>query len=221
MRFHYLSYPITQPMPVYGGLAKPELSPVKAIKKRDSCNAWRICFENHWGTHIDGPNHFYTNGRQITAYPADFWMFEHPQVIHVRLEPGELLRWETISIHIHAETDLLLLKSGWSQKRNPDVYWKNNPGIHEDAGIGLRSMNYSVRAVGIDWISVSSIAHREEGRKAHRTFLDPNGKTEPVLLIEDMNMAVDLTKLTKIFVAPLLVEGIDSAPCTIIGCFDD
>ena len=221
MRFHYLSYPITKSMPIYGGLAKPELNSLKAIQKGDSCNTWRMRIENHWGTHVDGPNHFFENGRQIAVYPADFWIFEHPQVIHVRLEPGELLRWETISNHIHAETDLLLLKSGWSQKRNLDIYWKNNPGIHEDAGIGLHRMNCSVRAVGIDWISVSSIAHREEGRKVHRAFLNPNGKSKPVLLIEDMNMAVDLAKLAKIFVAPLLVEGIDSTPCTIIGFFND
>lgn len=221
MQINYLSYPITKSMPVYGGSAKPELSSLKAIKKGDSCNTWRMCFENHWGTHVDGPNHFFANGRKIIDYPADFWRFDNPQVLNARLEPGELLKWETIGDHIDADTDLLLLKSGWGQKRGSDLYWKENPGIHADVGIGLRHMNCAVRAVGIDWISVSSFAHREEGRKAHRAFLDPDGKEEPVLLIEDMDLSVDLTKLSRVFVAPLIVEGIDSAPCTVIGFFDD
>ena len=221
MQFHYLSYPITKSMPVYGGSNGPELTSLKAIDKGDSCNTWRMCFENHWGTHVDGANHFFANGRKIIDYPADVWIFDNPQVLNVRLELGELLKWETIGDHIDADTDLLLLKSGWSQNRGSDLYWKENPGIHADVGIGLRHMNCAVRAVGIDWISVSSFVHREEGREAHRAFLDPDGKGEPVLLIEDMDLSADLTKLSRVFVAPLIAEGIDSASCTVIGLFDD
>ena len=221
MHFHYLSHPITKSMPVYGGSNGLELTSLKAIDKGDSCNTWRMCFENHWGTHVDGPNHFFSNGRKIMDYPADFWIFDNPQVLNVQLEPGELLKWETIGGHIDADTDLLLLKSEWGQKRGLDLYWEENPGIHEDVGIGLRNLKSSIRAVGMDWISVSSFVYREEGREAHRAFLNPDGKGKPVLLIEDMNLSADLTKLSKVFVAPLIVEGIDSAPCTVIGLFND
>ena len=70
MQFHYLSYTITESMPVYGASNGPELASLKAIDKGDSCNTWRFCLENHWGTHVDGPNHFFTNGRRIMDYPA-------------------------------------------------------------------------------------------------------------------------------------------------------
>lgn len=221
MHFHYLSYPITKSMPVYGGSAGLELTPLKAIDKGDSCNTWRFCLENHWGTHVDGPNHFFAKGRKIMDYLADFWIFNNPQVLDVKLEPGELLRWETIVNRIDADSDLFLLKSGWGQSRGLDLYWKENPGIHADVGIGLRHLKSSIRATGIDWISVSSFVHREEGRKTHRAFLDPAEEGEPVLLIEDMDLFGDLTKLSRVFVAPLIIEGIDSAPCAVIGVFDD
>jgi len=221
MQINYLSYPITESMPVYGGSGKPELCPLKAIRRGDSCNTWRVGFENHWGTHVDGPNHFFAKGPKVIDYPADFWMFDHPSVLNTGLEPGELLQWETIADRIAADTDLLLLKSGWGQMRGLDVYWNNNPGIHADVGIGLRQMNCAVRAVGIDWISVSSFAAREEGRKAHRTFLDPDDEEEPILLIEDMDLSANLSKLARVWVAPLRVEAIDSTPCTVIGFLDD
>lgn len=208
-------------MPVYGGSNRPELTSLKAIDKDDSCNTWRMCFENHWGTHVDGANHFFANGRKIMDYPADFWIFDNPQLLDILLEPGELLRWDMINAKLDRDADLLLLKSGWGQNRNSNLYWQENPGIHADVGIGVRHMNCAVRAVGIDWISVSSFVHREEGREAHRAFLDPDGKGWPVLLIEDMDLSADLTKLLRVFATPLRVQGIDSAPCTVIGLFDD
>lgn len=115
MQFHYLSYTITELMPVYSGSNGPELASLKAIDKGDSCNTWLFCLENHWGTHVDGPNHFFTNGRRIMNYPADFWIFDNPQILNVRLEPGELLRWNVIGAKVDKNADLLLIKSGWGQ----------------------------------------------------------------------------------------------------------
>lgn len=221
MHFQYLSYPITKTMPVYGGSNSLELTRLKAIDMGDSCNTWRMCLENHWGTHVDGENHFFSDGRKIIDYPADFWIFDNPQVMDIQLESGKLLKWDVIGNHINEDADLLLLKSGWGQNRNSNLYWQKNPGIHAEVGIELRNMKSSIRAGGIDWISVSSFVHREEGREAHRAFLDPDGKGEPVLLIEDMDLSADLTKLSRVIVAPFISEGIDSAPCTVIGLFDD
>ena len=52
-------------------------------------------------------------------------------------------------------------------------------------------------------------------------FLDRKGRNNPVLLIEDMDLSCDLTKLRELWVLPLRVEKVDSAPCTVIGGFSD
>ncbi len=221
MHFHYLSYPLSKSMPVYGGANGLELTPLKTIDKGDSCNTWRICFENHWGSHIDGPNHFFGDGLKIMDYPADFWMFDNPQVLEVSLERGELLRWDAIKSKINRDADLLLLKSGWGQNRDSNLYWKENPGIHADVAIGLRNMNCAIRVVGLDWISVSSYVHRQEGRKSHLAFLDSAGEGEPVLLVEDMDLSGNMMNLSKVMIAPMIVEDVDSSPCTIIGVIED
>jgi arylformamidase len=87
MHSHYLSYPITKSMPVYGVSNWLQLTSLKAIDKGDSCNTLCFCLENYWGTHVDGPNHFFTTGQKIIDYPADFWIFDNPQVLDVKLEP--------------------------------------------------------------------------------------------------------------------------------------
>jgi hypothetical protein len=43
MQFHYLSYTITESMPVYGGSNGPELTPLKAIDKSDFCTVCHSC----------------------------------------------------------------------------------------------------------------------------------------------------------------------------------
>ena len=79
------------------------------------------------------------------------------------------------------------------------MYSCDNPGIHPEVGIYLREL----------------------GREAHRAFLGQGGKNDPILIIEDMDLSCDLTKLRELWVLPLRVEKIDSAPCTVIGGFDD
>jgi len=100
MQFHYLSYPITESMPVYGGCVELELTPINVIDKGDSCNTWRFCLENHWGTHVDGPNHFFTNGQKIIDYPADFWRFKKPEIVQIEAKPGQIITLDMLSLSL-------------------------------------------------------------------------------------------------------------------------
>ena len=52
-----------------------------------------------------------------------------------------------------------------------------------------------------------------EGRKAHKTFLNPE---KPILLLEDMDLR-DISTLNKIIVAPLRIANCDGLPCTVFG----
>jgi len=74
---------------------------------------------------------------------------------------------------------------------------------------------------GIDWISISPYQDRELGREAHRVFLDQKGRNNPVLLIEDIDLSGNFKKLKEVWVSPLRVERVDSAPCTVIGDFSE
>lgn len=215
----YLSYRLSSSNPAYGHLgAKLKADALKSFKKNDPCQVYRISFENHWGTHIDCPAHFFADGKRIAQYPAQSWLFRNPQVVNVSLHPGQLLRRKYLEkIIINAQADILLLRSGWSRHRKKDYYSLNNPGIHPETALFLRREYPNLRAIGIDWISVSSFRHRPLGRKAHKAFLNPRGRGNPILIIEDMRLPENINTLEYVWALPLLVVGIDSSPCTVVG----
>jgi kynurenine formamidase len=116
---------------------------------------------------------------------------------------------------------LLLIKSGFSSFRGTEKYTNGNPGLKPEVGLWLRETHPYVRAVGLDFISLSPYRNRALGREAHRAFLDPDGLNSPVMLIEDMNLSQDLSGLISVWVFPLRIGGVDSAPCTAIGVIKD
>ncbi|KWT92840.1 cyclase family protein [Candidatus Magnetominusculus xianensis] len=219
MRHEFLSHTLADGQnPVYGGTISLAIHTLKSISRGDSANVSSFTMENHWGTHVDAPNHFFNHGLKVFEYPPEFWFFKHPYVLQVSLEPSEILKGLS---ELSPQTDLLLIQSNWCKRRHEEVYVKENPGIDPDVGFHLRSKYPHLRAVGIDWISVSPYTNRVLGRLTHRAFLDPDGQNAPIVLIEDMDLSSNLTALREVVVFPLRVEALDSAPCTIVGMFDD
>jgi kynurenine formamidase len=208
-------------VPVYGGSGLLNIRRVKSLTGGDFANVFCFNMENHWGTHIDAPYHFFENGKKIIDYPPRYWFFKSPQVIKVSLSPAEILTCSEWIKDINPNTDILLFQSGWDRFRGQEIYSQENPGIHPEVGFFLREKYPEIRAIGIDWISISPYKNRELGRESHRVFLGSEGHNNPMLLIEDMNMSFDLTMLRELYVMPLMVDAFDSAPCTIIGAFND
>lgn len=217
----YLSHTITPIMSVHGSVKEEvELRQVKSIEKGDSSQVYWLGLGNHWGTHVDCPAHFFPKGAKVSDYQADFWLFNNPQVLPIKAAPGQIITFDDLGCQINPQTDLLLFKSGWKEFRGKEVYSLKNPAIHPSLGLKLRKECPEIRAIGFDWVSMSSCSRRELGREAHRAFLDPQGKGKPILIIEDMDIPKDTAKLQKVWVMPLRIETIDSAPCTVIGVFE-
>ncbi|MFA5339140.1 MAG: cyclase family protein [Candidatus Omnitrophota bacterium] len=222
MIYRFLSHLLTEKLPAYGGGGHSlDMAKTGSVSGEGSANIYRFSMGSHWGTHVDAPNHFFENGRKAADYPPEFWLFRAPQVIDVTLAPSEILNSGKWLESIDGSKDILLLKSGWKRHRDKELYCKENPGIHPDVGMYIRKKLPNIRAVGIDWISVSPFCARPIGRQAHKAFLDPEGENNPVLIIEDMDLSCNLKGLFEVTVSPLRVEGADSAPCTVIGGFDD
>lgn len=222
MEYKYLSHFLGNDVPAYGNIKSSlNIIAVKSILKGDPANVYQLTMENHWGTHIDAPAHFFVNASSVVDYPPDYWIFKKPRIVDISLEDGDLIDVDMLQRYrIDPDADLLLIRTGFQRWRGKERYSLNNPGIKSDAGIWLRKSCPSMRAIGFDFISISSYANREEGRKAHKVFLNPGGEGKPILIIEDMNLQVDLKNLKEVWVFPLLIKGIDSAPCTVIGVFE-
>jgi kynurenine formamidase len=214
----YLSYLLQSDAPAYGGVQAFYDEPDKEMAKGDSCNTrfWRM--SNHMGTHIDFPRHFSADGDTLEAYPADFWFFSKVAVVTLKdVKPGQILTVEDLELSaISIDTELLLIKTGFCNLRDVEIYWQNNPGLHPDLAAKLRQDFQNLKVIGFDFISVSSFAHRQIGRESHRAFLESH---YPILLMEDMDLKkIDQkTTIKQVIIAPIRVKGADASPSTIFA----
>jgi len=222
LKYCYLSYPLADKNPGYGTMeAGIKINRLRDIERGDNCNVAEVCFENHWGTHVDAPNHFFGFGKKICDYPADTWIFEKPQIVECIVQPGQFIIPEDVVDRIDKSTDLLIIKTGWTKLRGTKDYSFNNPALAPELGVALREKFPNVRAVAVEPTSISSMSDRERGRAAHRAFLDPSSAGEPLLLIEGIKLPDDAVGLIKVIAVPLIINNVDSAPVTIVGVFKE
>ena len=91
----------------------------------------------HFGSHVDGPNHFNPDGIKVAQVPLDRFVYEHPVLLDVPKRHTELIRREELEPHeaAIAEADVLVLRTGWSKirKSDPVRYAHEGPGVAPDA----------------------------------------------------------------------------------------
>ncbi len=214
----YLSYLLGENTPAYGGGSAFRADPDKEMDKGDSCNTGKWALSNHIGTHVDCPRHFSAKGKTLEAYPADFWIFRHVLLIDMSpLPPGHIICWEDLSAAPFSdEVGLLLIRTGFSERRHESVYWENNPGFHPDVAEQLLAHFPNLRMLGFDSISLSPFGDRPLGRLAHQAFLD---HPQPILILEDMDLSevTGATRFRQVIVSPLRVSEADASPCTVFA----
>ena len=217
----FLSYTLSKKTPRYGNTPSMEIVSDKQLKKGDSCNTSFVRFHNHLGTHVDAPKHFSLDGRSIAEYCAEEFIFNNPFVIDCAKSPDELITLDEISNYELKKYDILFFNTGFWKYRTDEIYRFKNPGISPDVALYIRSKFPNIRCIGIDSISVSSYSNRELGRKTHQIFLNTDKDlSEPILLLEDVDLSNDnACRLKTVIICPLLIENVDSSPCTIIGMY--
>jgi arylformamidase len=214
-QFISLSYFLDDQTPLYGGGRGINIQPERSILNGDTANTKQISFNNHSGTHIDFPNHFFQNGRTSDLYDASFWVFTRPHLFIKEVSTDEIIHFTADEIaSIPSDTDFLIYKTGFGKYRSENIYWRNNPGFSPETADVLRINFQNLRAIGMDFISLTAYQHRELGRIAHRAFL---GGERPILLVEDMDVRHLSIQPKSIFCAPILLKGVDGAPVNLIA----
>ncbi|MFB3923260.1 MAG: cyclase family protein [Terriglobia bacterium] len=225
MAYIELSHRLSAGAPLPPGVPGIEVRHHFSIERGDVSNLFVLTISNHSGTHIDAPWHFVASGLRVCDFRLEEFVFESPHCIDVRIANGQMLEPEHFQTHKHGldKADLLLVRTGYSRVRReaPERYVLHSPGMSVRAANYLVDQFPRLRAIGLDTISLASMQHLEEGLEAHRILLRGDGRR--FLIIEDMNLDFDLSQLRRVIALPLLIEGIDSSPCTVIGltCQDD
>jgi arylformamidase len=218
MKYIWLSHVIDNNTPLYGGKKDGiRIEPDKSIAAGDSCNTSLIRMPAHAGTHVDAPRHFVADGLAIDGLGAESWVFKRPVVVKVPASPGQIIQPVDFMEQVPEEMDACFFKTGFEQHRQNDVYWKKGPGIAPETAGFLKDRFPGLKAIGMDFISISSLTDRETGRQAHRAFLEKD-----ILIIEDMKLGEleDGPVLAEVVCLPLRFVNGDGAPCTILGILD-
>lgn len=216
MRVYLLSHVLREEDPLYPGTPPLRLEQVRSIARGDSSNSWRLSTGNHVGTHVDAPKHFDDSGLRVEDLGAEDLVIERGVVLDVPKEPGGVIGVEDLRPHerLIGACGMLMVRTGLQAYRRSDPPRYSGEGIslHPDAASYLAGFG-NLRALGIDAISISSPLRREMGREAHRRLL----VSRRFLIVEDMDLEVKPESYDLVVIAPLRVERIDGAPCTVIG----
>jgi kynurenine formamidase len=206
-----LSHIINDRTPLYGGERSIVIKKVKSIRRGDPCNKTYCSFSAHTGTHIDAPKHFFDKRKAVSELSPNDLFFRKICLVKVKdVKPGQIIRQKDLRRIKNCE--LLFIKTGFEKHRDKPVYWKNSPALDDKLAPWLKKSCPSIKAVGIDFISISNLKNRELGRQAHKAFL---GKD--IYLIEDMRLRGVKKAPTSVIIAPLFFENAEAAPCTVLG----
>lgn len=210
-RVFFLSHIVNMQTPLYGGKSNIIIRSVKSIKEGGSSNTMFWSFPNHIGTHIDAPLHFIVNGKSVSEMrPKDLIFTKVKLIILKKIKPGYTITSDDLKGL--RDCDLLLLKTSFEKYRGKKVFWNNSVSLGPDLASWLKNKCPSLRAVGIDSLSISNISRKEIGRQAHKAFLGRG-----ILLVEDMKLS-DLRKdPDAVIITPMMVEGADASPCTVLA----
>ncbi|WP_413378168.1 cyclase family protein [Alkalihalobacillus sp. 1P02AB] len=216
-----ISYPMNSNDPGWPNNPKMKVSPFTQIANGDTTNQYIIEFFNHFGSHMDGSNHFVDNGPRLYETDINMFFYDAPLLIDIEKTYGELIHTTDLMKYEKEieQADLLMIRTGFSQFRreDPKGYSENGPGITSDACKYLVEHFVNLKAVALDWISLSSYPHRKEGALAHQYLLG-EFQSRFLFIIEDLNFeGLNNNTLNRVVALPLLIEGIDSAPCTVVA----
>ena len=219
--FIVLSYPLSVTTPAPGGRLALKIQVDETLAMGLPGNTYYYTAWNHAGTHIDAPAHMLSNGKPITAYSFDNFVFEQPVLANVPKQDDQLIVPEDLEPYEVAlkNCDLLLLRTAFSlyRKTDPFRYRERSPGLSVDIARYLNSNRFPrLRAIGIDAISMAATNHLSEGIQAHKILFQREDGSS-IFLVEDMDLAHDLTAIESVFVVPMYIEGLDSSPCTVVA----
>ena len=195
------------------------IRPFSLTERGDVANTYTLHWFNHFGTHMDAPNHFNPDGPRLAALGPEFFVYRRLYLLDQPLGESELLRPEHLAPHDLAEVDCLLVRSGFERYRTDDpvAYAERGPGISSEAASYLMERCPRLKALILDWISVSAYQKREDGFRAHRILAGAEGHGRFVLAVEDATLKELPATPAWVVALPVRVAGIDGGPCTVLA----
>jgi len=213
-----LSHVINEKDPIFPGNPPTKIVAINTISRGDTSNTSHITLFSHNGTHMDAPYHFNSKGLPIDELPPSYFFYKNPFLLNIRKKAHEYILKEDLlkDKKLLERADILLINTGFSRHRkaNPNRYLTNPPALSVEAAKFIIGKLTSIRAVGIDTVSIESIDQgKKEGFPVHKILLASSHRF--VVIVEDMNLYPLVNrKIEKVYIFPLRIRKLDAAPVT-------
>jgi kynurenine formamidase len=225
--FRLLSYTLRPDSPTWpGSPAAAKTEPFDSIASGDVANTTVLHLFSHSGTHLDAPKHFNDAGACAFQVPIENYVFSAPLVLEVpKQDHGAISKAELEPYADQlANADLAMLRTGWSDMRDRDGvrYGSKGPFLEPDGARYLIDGFPNLKGVAIDAVSIATPDFPDEAVETHQ-ILTGLGRADGrfLLILEDLRIDSDLGNASRIYSWPLLIEGSDGSPCTIVAEFPD
>jgi arylformamidase len=217
MSWIFLSYEMSEELSGYGNGERIKIKKSKQMCCGDTSNNTDFWMPTHFGTHVDFPFHFSTDGKTASSYSADDFIFSeiHIQLLDLRGRENKLIGTQDLLEYYPPDSELLIIKTFYCHIREQEGYWENGPGFSPEVARLLKEKMPNLKAIAFDSISLTNFQNRELGRVAHKSFL----KDYDLLIIEDVDLKQvdESTSFTEVIVSPLRMKNADGAPVTIMA----
>jgi kynurenine formamidase len=216
-----LSYEIRFDAPGWPGNPTYAYEQLSSTARGDFANFGLMHLMNHFGSHLDAPNHFNPGGIKVAEVPLDRFVYERPALVELgELGDSELVGRRALEAHDERlrEADLVLLRSGWSSVRasDPRRYAHDGPGVSPEACEYLLSLP-RLKAVAMDWISLAAYRKIDpEGIRAHQLLCGLGGDRY-LVIAEDIDLSEYPDEARRVYAIPLFPQDADSSPCTVFA----
>lgn len=191
-------------------------------------NSHLISLPNHFGTHMDGPRHFNTEGVPFDELPIEKFAYLGEEILLVDLPhrngPDEIVTKEDLEPFAGdlKGKRLLLIRTGFEEKRtsDPHMYQNNGVSLHSGLSKWLCEEFPELDCIGMDWMSIAAPTN-DHGPEAHRWLLG-NYSDHIIVGIEDMSMKAIGDKTIKLVtLGPLRIKGVDSSQVNAMALLED
>jgi kynurenine formamidase len=200
-------------------------SPIQTLQEGAINTSFIITLMNHFGTHFDAPNHYMESGLKISELPLDAFFYEKPLLLEIPKSFEEFVTAEDLKPHAEKlkNADFLMIRSGFRKLRetDPENYAARGPGVGSDAAKYIMD-NFRLKAIAVDWISLASVPHTDDGDIAHYYLLGKYHEHYTCIIEDACFEGIVGKKVKRVTALPILVGmNVDSGPVTIVAEVED
>lgn len=201
MKLIDISIPIKTVMPQWPGDAKPRITQISSLQKRDESNVTNVAMGLHTGTHLDAPLHFLKKGGAIDTLPL--YMFVGPVYV-ADVSKAKKITAEHVK-SLPKGTARVLFKTTNSNlwKKNVTAFKKDFVGVSASAAAALAKRG--IQLVGVDYLSVAAF---DEVVAVHEILLK-----KKVALLEGINLSGVKKGKYQLICLPISIPNAEASPC--------